>query len=168
LRDLLGLAVVGDHVRWVLVGDEVSGMAQWLAIAAGQWRECAEQLATRLVELGVAPDGRLRSFVKDIHLNCVPDGWLELDEVQRLIGDRLSRLAGWASARRSRAAEPKTVHVLDAVCLCLEAQVASFRTVTCASACAMSICSRASAAIAPTALLDEAMALTLEYRPPAA
>jgi hypothetical protein len=45
LRDLLSLAVVGDHVRWVLVGDEVSGMAQWLANAAGQWREYAEQVS---------------------------------------------------------------------------------------------------------------------------
>ena len=130
LRDLLSLAVVGDHVRWVLVGDQVSGMTQWLANASGQWRECAEQVATRLVELGVAPDGRLRSLVKDIPLNWVPDGWLELDEVQRLIGDRLSKLAGWASGRRSQAAEPKTVQVLDAVCSCLEAQVASFRTAT--------------------------------------
>jgi hypothetical protein len=25
LRDLLSLAVVSDHARWVLVGDEVSG-----------------------------------------------------------------------------------------------------------------------------------------------
>jgi hypothetical protein len=62
LRDLISLAVVGDHVRWVLMDDDELG--DWLAEAAGEWRGCAEQVARRLVASDVAPDGRVRSLAK--------------------------------------------------------------------------------------------------------
>jgi hypothetical protein len=29
LQDLLCLAIVGDHVRWVLTGDEVAELERW-------------------------------------------------------------------------------------------------------------------------------------------
>src|SRR5438094_10203795 len=74
LRDLICLAVVGDHVRWVLTDDDE--LRDWLAEAAGQWRGWAEQVAAQLVASEVAPDGRVRSLVKDIPLNWVPAGWL--------------------------------------------------------------------------------------------
>jgi hypothetical protein len=41
LRDLLCLAVVGDHVRWVLVDDD-SELAEWLADVVPEWRALAE------------------------------------------------------------------------------------------------------------------------------
>jgi hypothetical protein len=59
-RDLLCLAVVGDHLRWVLTGDEAAELAEWLADAIAQWRAWADQVAKLLVTLGVAPDGRVR------------------------------------------------------------------------------------------------------------
>ena len=128
LRDLLCLAVVGDHVRWVLAGDEVAELTQWLADAAGQWRTWADQVAKRLVVLGVAPDGRVRALAKDVPWNWVPDGWLQLDEARQLVGDRVSRVAGWARDRRSQVADPETAQLLDVVCTGLESQVARFRT----------------------------------------
>ena len=64
LRDLVCLAVVGDHVRWVLTDDDELG--DWLAEAAAQWRGWAEQVAAQLVTSQVAPDGRVRSLAKDI------------------------------------------------------------------------------------------------------
>jgi starvation-inducible DNA-binding protein len=128
LRDLLCLAVVGDHVRWVLAGDEVAELTQWLADAAGQWRTWADQVAKRLVVLGVAPDGRVRALAKDVPWNWVPDGWLQLDEARRLTGDRVSRVAGWARDRRSQVADSETAQLLDVVCTGLESQVARLRT----------------------------------------
>ena len=120
LRDLLALAVVGDHVRWVLTGDESAQLADWLADAVPRWRALADRVAMHLVKLGVAPDGRVRSLVEDIPLNWVPEGWLRPDEARRLVTDRLSLLAGWARYRRSQAADPDTVRLLDAVCAGLE------------------------------------------------
>jgi hypothetical protein len=34
LRHLLSLAVLGDHIGWVLVGDEAAELDEWLADAA--------------------------------------------------------------------------------------------------------------------------------------
>lgn len=126
-RDLLCLAVVGDHVRWVLLGDDVAQYAQWLAEAATTWRAWADEVARQLVVLGAPPDGRVRSLAKDVPMNWVPDGWLQLEEARRLVGDRLARVAGWAHARRSQAADPQIRQLLDTVCSGLEAQIASVR-----------------------------------------
>jgi hypothetical protein len=66
LRDLVCLSVVGDHVRWVLRDDDELG--EWLAEAVGRWRLWADQIATQLRAAGIAPDGRIRSLLKDIPL----------------------------------------------------------------------------------------------------
>jgi hypothetical protein len=62
LRDLLCLAVVGDHVRWVVTGEGSAELADWLAGATGAWRAWADQVAKQLAASGVAPDGRVRCW----------------------------------------------------------------------------------------------------------
>ena len=121
LRDLLDLAVVGDHLRWVVVGDDAGTLADWLADAVPQWRALAERVSRHLVTLGIAPDGRVRSLAKDIPVHWVPEGWLSIDEARRLVSDRLRIVGGWACYRRSQATDADTVRVLEAVCSTLEA-----------------------------------------------
>jgi starvation-inducible DNA-binding protein len=120
LRDLLSLAVVGDHVRWVLTGEGTAELAAWLAEATVRWRALADRVAQQLVTLGVAPDGRVRSLAQDIPLNWVPDGWLRVDEARRLIAVRLHVVAGWAGQRRLQATDADIVRLLDAVSAELE------------------------------------------------
>jgi starvation-inducible DNA-binding protein len=120
LRDLLSVTVVGNHLRWVLIGDDAAEFRQWLNEAVAQWRDLADEVAQHLVTVGVAPDGRVRSLAKDIPLNWVPDGWLRTDEGRLLIADRLHDLTEWAHYRRSQAADPETVRLLNTVCLSLE------------------------------------------------
>ena len=122
LRDLLCLAVVGDHVRWVLRGDESEELADWLAKATAEWRAWADQAAKHLVTLGVVPDGRVRSLAKDTPIQSVPDGWLGRDDARRLVADRLRTIAEWARYRRFQATAPDTVRLFDAVCVGLDAQ----------------------------------------------
>jgi DNA-binding ferritin-like protein len=122
LRDLLSLAVVGDHVRWVLAGDESEELADWLAEATAEWRSWADQIAKHLVTLGVAPDGRVRSSAKDIPIRWVPDGWLGRADARRLVADRLGTSAEWARYRRSKATAPESVRLLDAICAGFDAQ----------------------------------------------
>ena len=121
LRDLLDLAVLGDHVRWVVAGDEAERLADWLADAVPQWRAHADRVSRHLVTLGLAPDGRVRSLAKDIPVHWVPKGWLSIDEARRLVADRLRIVGGWACYRRSQATDAATVRVLEAVCSTLEA-----------------------------------------------
>lgn len=130
LRDLLCLAVAGDHIRWVLAGEETAELAGWLREAAAQWRIWADQVAGGLAALGVAPDGRVRSLVKDISLNWVPPGWLGRDEARRLITSRLNSVCHWAKYRRSQVTDPRAARLLDPVCAGLDAQLASLAAVT--------------------------------------
>jgi hypothetical protein len=100
LRDLLCLAVVGDHVRWALTDDEE--FADWLAEATQQWRSWAEKVAAQLVTSQIAPDGRVRALAKDVRSNWVPDGWLSGEAARTLLARRLSWVAEWARYRQSQ------------------------------------------------------------------
>jgi DNA-binding ferritin-like protein len=93
LNDLLSLAVVGDHVRWVAKGDGAAELVEWLTEAVAEWRGCADRVAQHLSSSGLAPDGRIRSLATDIPVNWVPDGWLSADEARRLVLDRIATVA---------------------------------------------------------------------------
>jgi hypothetical protein len=125
LRDLISLAVFGDHVRWVTDDDE---LADWLAQAAGEWRSWANRVASQLIASGVAPDGRVRSLARDISLNWVPGGWLAGDQARRLVAERLAVVAGWASFRHSQA-DAADLQLFGFVSTGLEAQLRALRDV---------------------------------------
>ena len=120
LRDLLCLAVVGDHIRWVLVDDDDGALAGWLAAAVPEWRALADRVAERLVAVGVSPDGRVRSLAGDIPVNWVPDGWLRREEAEGLLAGRLHAVASWARLRSAQATDPDTAQLLEAVTAGLE------------------------------------------------
>jgi len=120
LRDLICLAVVGDHVRWVLTDDDE--LADWLAEAVQEWRGWAERLAAQLVTSHVAPDGRVRALAKDIRLNWVPDGWLAGEAARTLLAGRLTWVVEWARYRRSQT-EGTDAELLDSVAMALETQL---------------------------------------------
>ena len=122
LNDLVSLAVVGDHVRWVARGDGSAELVEWLTASVAEWRGCADRVAQQLSSSGVAPDGRIRSLVRDIPVNWVPDGWLSADEGRRLVLDRVARVATWTRYRRSYAEGPRA-DVLNGIHSCLEAQL---------------------------------------------
>jgi hypothetical protein len=109
----------------VLTDDDELG--DWLGEAAGEWRRWAEQVAARLVASDVPPDGRVRSLVKDIPLNWVPEGWLSGTDARRLIAERLALVAEWARSRHSRA-KGADAELLDLVAAGLEAQLWATRT----------------------------------------
>lgn len=120
LRDLVSLAVVGDHVRWVSPRDKELG--RWLTGAVGQWRQWADQVAAQLGSAGVAPDGRVRSLVRDIPLNWVSDGWLESDAARVLVADRLGRVERFTRVRQAQT-HGADAALLELVSAGLEAQL---------------------------------------------
>ena len=60
---------MGDHVGWVHRGEDTADVATWLAAATMEWRASADPVARRMVDKGIAPDGRVRSLAQDIPLN---------------------------------------------------------------------------------------------------
>jgi hypothetical protein len=123
LRDLICLATVADHVRWVLVDDPE--LRTWLAGAAGEWRGWAEQAAAQLAKSQIAPDGRIRSLAKDIPVNWVPDGWLAGEAARLLIARRLGQVVDRTRYRCSDK-EGDELELLDSVASKLEAQLQAF------------------------------------------
>ena len=115
LRDLLCLAVLGDHVRWVVRDDEAGDLVDWLARATVQWRAWADHVAKHLVTLGVAPDARVRSLAKDISVNWVPEGWLRPDEARRLLAFRLA-IAAASACHGGRTPQPRTLCACSMPC----------------------------------------------------
>ena len=126
LRDLICLAVVGDHVRWVVTDDDE--LVDWLAHATGEWRGWADRVAKQLIASGVAPDGRVRSLALSISLNWVPAGWLSADKAQRLVSDRIAVVAGSARSRHSQA-HGADAELLEFVSEGLEAQLRAQRNI---------------------------------------
>jgi hypothetical protein len=124
LRDLLCLAVVADHIRWVVTDDRE--LAGWLADASDSWRDWADQVARQLVVSGVAPDGRVRALAADIPLNWVPDGWLAADAARRLLVERLLTVSDWARYRRAQTSGERAA-VLDVICSGFAAQLRQLR-----------------------------------------
>jgi hypothetical protein len=114
LRDLLCLAVAGDHLRWVVVGDD-GELDRWLSDAVAHWRALGDGVAAHLVARGIPPDGRVRSLAQDVHLNWVPEGWVPAAEARLMLDQRLRTVAGWARLR-AQTADPDSARVLGAVC----------------------------------------------------
>jgi hypothetical protein len=128
LRDLLCLAVVGDHLRWVLTGEDAAELVDWLGRASTDWRAWADQVALQLAASRVAPDGRVRSLAKDVPLNWVPAGWLSADEGRRLVACRLATVTEWCRYRRAQAAGARG-DVLEIILSGLQAQQQSRRDI---------------------------------------
>ncbi|HET6966166.1 MAG TPA: hypothetical protein VFH58_15425 [Acidimicrobiales bacterium] len=131
LRDLAALAVVGDHVRWVLRGPGAPALAERLAEAAGAWRAEADAVARAMADAGIPPDARIRSLARDIPWNWVPDGWLDADAARGLIGDRLGRLADWTRSRLQEGADPAHGPLLERILARLEEGLADLAATGC-------------------------------------
>jgi starvation-inducible DNA-binding protein len=58
LQDLIDLSLIGKQLHWTVVGPAARSVHLFLDELVGQWRELADQVAERMVTLGVIPDGQ--------------------------------------------------------------------------------------------------------------
>lgn len=103
-RDLLRLAVVGDHARRAIRGEGSSEVAEWLRVAVPQWRDWAEVLARHMTNVDIAPDGRVKTLARDITRQWIPAGWLTVRDATNLLATRLTELVMWTHALQSTTA----------------------------------------------------------------
>ena len=126
-RDLLRLAVVGDHVRWVVVGEGSAELAEWLREVVPQWREWADEVATYMATLEIVPDGRVKTLARDITRQWVPAGWLTATDARGLLAPRVAELIKWTQEQPPRDATSVDPSPLAEVLTGLRAQLRVLR-----------------------------------------
>ncbi|MBO0707987.1 MAG: DNA starvation/stationary phase protection protein, partial [Candidatus Dormibacteraeota bacterium] len=83
--DVIDLSLVGKQAHWNLRGRSFRDLHLQLDELVDVAREGADTLAERLLQLGVAADGRAETIDKSSHLEKFPEGRVGDEEVVDLI-----------------------------------------------------------------------------------
>lgn len=74
LTDLIDLALQGKQAHWVVVGPNFRAVHAHLDEMVAQYREWSDEVAERIVALGVMPDGRVGTVAKQTELPAIGIG----------------------------------------------------------------------------------------------
>lgn len=96
LADLIDLSLVGKQAHWTLVGPRFRSVHLQLDEVVDAVRINADDVAERVVTIGVAPDGRAATVARDSALPEHPTGWVRdtdvVDYFVRALGTTIERL----------------------------------------------------------------------------
>lgn len=96
LIDLVALALNGKQAHWHVRGRNFMPVHEQLDSLVTDVRECADDIAERIVALGIAVDGRAHT-VSEL-TGAFPDGFLSDDKVVRLMVEQLDQTIDRARA----------------------------------------------------------------------
>lgn len=96
LIDLVALALNGKQAHWHVRGRNFTPVHERLDTLVTDVRECADDIAERIVALGIAVDGRAHTVAE--LTTAFPDGFLSDDKVIRLIVEQLDQTIDRARA----------------------------------------------------------------------
>jgi starvation-inducible DNA-binding protein len=89
LVDLLGLSLLGKQAHWNIVGPRFRSIHFQLDEVVAAARTYSDTVAERAAALGVPPDGRVETIATTAAPTGPKDGWLQDDDVVRLLVDAL-------------------------------------------------------------------------------
>jgi starvation-inducible DNA-binding protein len=89
LIDLVDLSLQGKQAHWNLVGPRFRSVHLQLDEFINRYREWSDQVAERLLALGVAADGRAATVARDSRLEIFPEGRLRDEQVVELLAERV-------------------------------------------------------------------------------
>lgn len=89
LIDLVALALNGKQAHWHVRGRQFNSVHTQLDSLVAEVRACTDDIAERIVALGVAVDGRAHTVAA--LTSAFPDGFLADDKVIRLIVEQLDQ-----------------------------------------------------------------------------
>jgi hypothetical protein len=115
MQDLRSLVVHADHLRWVTRGPEAKDFDALVYRFSEDWRRWSESVASCLVHLGSAPDGRVSALTEGSNRACLPGEWVEIGEAGRWITHELGVLSKWAHARKEEAELTEVVRLLEGI-----------------------------------------------------
>lgn len=94
LTTLIDLALQLKQAHWNLVGDRFLSFHVQLDTIIDSARSGSDEVAERIATLGEAADGRAATVDRDSKLDPFPEGRHSVEDVVRMVADRLAASAG--------------------------------------------------------------------------
>ena len=93
LVDLIDLALQAKQAHWNLIGKNFRSVHLQLDEIIDQVRTASDDVAERLVTIGVAADGRAATVAESSCLAAFPEGEVSVQQTIALISDRLAAIS---------------------------------------------------------------------------
>ncbi len=93
LVDFIALSLQGKQAHWNLHGSRFLSVHLKLDEIVDFARTASDEIAERMDQLGVAPDGRLKTVVETTRLEAYPPGFVNVEHAVSLVADRLFTVA---------------------------------------------------------------------------
>lgn len=109
LTDMVDLALLLKQAHWNLVGFEFRSIHKQLDKIIDDVREASDDLAERMAQIGVAPDGRSQTVAKDSKLARYPEGFVSVDDTVSRTADALATAIEGLRSGQQATADPDAV-----------------------------------------------------------
>lgn len=93
LVDFIALGIQGKQAHWNLHGPRFLSVHEKLDEIVDFARAASDEIAERMDQIGVAPDGRLKTVVETTRLEGYPPGFIPVENAVSLVADRLHAVA---------------------------------------------------------------------------
>lgn len=93
LVDFIALGLQGKQAHWNIHGSKFLSVHEKLDEIVDFARAASDEIAERMDQIGVAPDGRLKTVVETTRLEAYPPGFVPVEKAVSLVADRLFTVA---------------------------------------------------------------------------
>lgn len=90
LNDLLDLALQLKQAHWNVVGTQFQSVHEQLDVIVAAVRVATDDVAERIITIGVTADGRASTIAEKTRLETYPDGFQNVPTTLSTIADRIS------------------------------------------------------------------------------
>jgi starvation-inducible DNA-binding protein len=93
LVDFIALSLQGKQAHWNLHGPQFLSVHEKLDEVVELARTASDEIAERMDQVGVAPDGRVKTVAETSRLEPYPPGFVPVERAVSLVADRLHAVA---------------------------------------------------------------------------
>lgn len=109
LTDMIDLALLLKQAHWNVVGSSFKSIHEQLDEIIDDVREGSDEIAERLAQIGVAPDGRSQTVSKESRLARYPEGFVQSGDTVTGVSDAMATAIEGLRRARAETAEPDPV-----------------------------------------------------------
>lgn len=93
LVDFIALGLQGKQAHWNIHGPKFLSVHEKLDEIVEFSRTASDEIAERMDQIGVAPDGRIKTVAETTRLEGYPPGFVPVERAVSLVADRLHAVA---------------------------------------------------------------------------